>query len=116
MIRLRTPSVHYVLAALVGAAAGADRLPAQSPASAVRSEPARFTDPDRVAKLSSAFPEIDRAFRAFAAREHVPGAAWGIVIDGRLAHVGVTGYRDLASRRPEWARHKAGCSMLSCSS
>jgi len=26
------------------------------------------------------------------------------------------GNRDLAARRPEWARHKAGCSALSCSS
>lgn len=26
------------------------------------------------------------------------------------------GHDDLASRRPEWARHKAGCSALSCSS
>jgi uncharacterized protein YdiU (UPF0061 family) len=26
------------------------------------------------------------------------------------------GNNDLATRRPEWARHKAGCSALSCSS
>jgi uncharacterized protein YdiU (UPF0061 family) len=26
------------------------------------------------------------------------------------------GNDDLAARRPEWARHKAGCSALSCSS
>jgi uncharacterized protein YdiU (UPF0061 family) len=26
------------------------------------------------------------------------------------------GCDDLATRRPEWARHKAGCSALSCSS
>ena len=26
------------------------------------------------------------------------------------------GQEDLAARRPEWARHKAGCSALSCSS
>jgi len=26
------------------------------------------------------------------------------------------GHQELAVRRPEWARHKAGCSALSCSS
>ena len=25
-------------------------------------------------------------------------------------------HEELAGRRPEWARHKAGCSALSCSS
>ena len=60
----------------------------------------RFSDPDRRTKLASSFPEIDRLFQAFAARTHVPGAAWGIVIDGELAHSGATGYRDVASKAP----------------
>ena len=39
-------------------------------------------------------------FREYAEREHIPGAVWGIIVDGRLAHVGVTGYRDVASKSP----------------
>ena len=62
--------------------------------------PAVFTDPERRAKLSSAFPEIDRQVAAFMERTHVPGAAWGIVIDGELAHLGVAGYRDLPTKAP----------------
>ena len=62
--------------------------------------PAAFPDPARVAKLSSAFADVDRAFKAYAEREHIPGAVWGIIVDGRLAHVGVTGYRDLAAKSP----------------
>ena len=30
----------------------------------------------------------------------MPGAAWGIIIDGELAHTGVTGYRDVPSKAP----------------
>jgi CubicO group peptidase (beta-lactamase class C family) len=60
----------------------------------------QFADPDRVTKLSSAFGDIDQVFREYAEREHIPGAVWGIVIDGRLAHVGVTGYRDVAAKSP----------------
>lgn len=60
----------------------------------------RFADADRAAKLATAFPEVDRLFREYAAGAHVPGAAWGIVIDGRLAHTGVTGYRDVATKSP----------------
>jgi len=60
----------------------------------------RFVDPDRRAKLATAFPEIDRLFRDYAAEAHVPGAAWGIIVDGQLAHSGVTGYRDISSKSP----------------
>src|SRR6185503_5374440 len=65
-----------------------------------KSPPPRFTDPERRAKLAAAFPEIDRLFQDYAAAAHVPGAAWGIVIDGELAHTGVTGYRDVPSKAP----------------
>ncbi len=55
---------------------------------------------NRVDRLMSAMPGIDRMIREFTTREHIPGAAWGVIIDGRLAHIGVTGYRDLAGRSP----------------
>src|SRR5688572_4337365 len=59
-----------------------------------------FADQSRASTLRAAFPAIDQTMRDFVAREHVPGAAWGIIIDGKLAHVGVTGFRDLASKSP----------------
>jgi CubicO group peptidase (beta-lactamase class C family) len=59
-----------------------------------------FADGARRARLKAAFPEIDRLFQEFTTARHVPGAAWGIVIDGQLAHAGVTGYRDLPSKAP----------------
>jgi CubicO group peptidase (beta-lactamase class C family) len=62
--------------------------------------PPRFTDPARVAKLESAMPEIDRLFRAFAAEQKIPGLTWGVVIDGRLAHVASAGVRDRTSKDP----------------
>ena len=62
--------------------------------------PARFADADRRAKLERAFPDIDRLFEKYAAEAHVPGAAWGIIVAGQLAHTGVTGYRDVPSKSP----------------
>jgi CubicO group peptidase (beta-lactamase class C family) len=51
-------------------------------------------------QLASAFSDIDRVFERFAAREHVPGAAWGIVIDGQLVHSGTVGLREVATKSP----------------
>src|SRR5256885_3253301 len=44
------------------------------------------------------FADVDRLFQDFASANHVPGAAWGIVIDGKLVHPGATGYRDLETK------------------
>src|SRR2546427_10668084 len=60
--------------------------------------PPRFTDPDRVKKLESAMLEIDRIFSAYATEKGIPGMVWGVVIDGRLAHVNAYGVRDRMSQ------------------
>ena len=62
--------------------------------------PPRFADPARVARLESAMPEIDRIFRAYAADRKIPGMVWGVVIDGRVAHLGSIGVRDRGSKDP----------------
>src|SRR5206468_13081737 len=60
----------------------------------------RFTDPDRMTKLQSAMPEVDRLFRAYATSRKIPGMIWGVVIDSELAHLGSFGVRDRASQAP----------------
>lgn len=52
------------------------------------------------ARLSTAFGEVDRLLTDFATRTHVPGAAWGIVVNGELAHTGATGSRNLTTKAP----------------
>jgi D-alanyl-D-alanine-carboxypeptidase/D-alanyl-D-alanine-endopeptidase len=48
--------------------------------------------------LSAAFPEIDRIVTEFIRRENIPGAAWGVVRDGTLVHVGTIGVRELETK------------------
>ena len=65
-----------------------------------KAPPPAFADSDRRAKLASAYPEIDRLFKDYIAGAHVPGAAWGIIVDGELAHTGVAGFREVPSKAP----------------
>ena len=60
----------------------------------------QFTDPDRRAKLATAFADIDRIFAEFAKTAHVPGAAWGIVVDGELVYSGAAGVREVGTKAP----------------
>ena len=73
---------------------------AQTDRPSFKADPPRFSDPNRRAKLSAAFADIDRVFQDFVATSHVPGAAWGIIVDGELAHTGSTGYSDVTSKVP----------------
>ena len=52
------------------------------------------------AKIAAAFPEVDRLFREWAEKQPVPGAAWGVVVDGGLVHAGAFGVRDVATQAP----------------
>jgi CubicO group peptidase (beta-lactamase class C family) len=87
--------IAVLLVALSSVARGSD---AAAPSWVAPS--ADFADPQRRAKLQRVFPDIDRLVIDFLQREHVPGAAWGVVIDGELAHVGVYGSRDVQTATP----------------
>ncbi|MBP1635261.1 MAG: pbpE 4 [Acidobacteria bacterium] len=92
-------AVPVVVAALAAAAA-AQAPPTSSAGDAARYSPPRFTDPGRREKLARAFEEIDRLVAGDMARQHVPGAAWGVVVDGELAHVGAAGTRVAGTEAP----------------
>ena len=62
--------------------------------------PAQLPDPKRQVTLAASYPAVDAIFAKYAAVEHVPGMVWGIVVDGRLVHLGTFGVQDLASNTP----------------
>ncbi len=72
---------------------------AQNALSSAASPPA-FTDPQRDAKLRATIPTIDSLIKSFAAQRNVPGYGYGIIIDGKLAHIAVGGLRNVATNSP----------------
>ncbi|MGZ9274464.1 MAG: serine hydrolase, partial [Nitrospira sp.] len=51
-------------------------------------------------RAAEAFAEIDRTFDEHRLDAHLPGLVYGVVIDGRLAHVKGLGVQDLETNRP----------------
>ena len=78
------PPVSLTCAAFALIAAGA---------SARADQPVAATD-------AAAFAAIDRAFDEYRLDAHVPGFVYGVVMDGRLAHLKALGVQDLESGRP----------------
>ncbi len=62
--------------------------------------PARFTEPDRVARLKAALPAIEQLFARAHEQLGVPGSAWGVVIDGELVLAKAYGLRDAQTKDP----------------
>jgi CubicO group peptidase (beta-lactamase class C family) len=68
---------------------------AQKPAGNIVYAQPVFTDPNRLQKIMDAMPVIDQLYKDYAAKNHFPGFAWGIVVDGKLVHTGYLGYDDV---------------------
>lgn len=62
--------------------------------------PSRFSDPDRLSRLRTVLPEVDSLFSAFQMANHVPGIAYGVLIDGQLVHTATAGLRDIENNAP----------------
>ena len=45
---------------------------------------AEFADPDRAEKVAATESAVDQIFRVYAERQHLPGFAYGVVVDGNL--------------------------------
>lgn len=89
----------FLIAWGIIAAAHGQSLPASAPQQKTYQPPV-FTDPDRLKKIEALFPAVETIYREYAVKNHFPGLAFGIVVDGRLVYSGGTGYTDVAKQLP----------------
>lgn len=61
---------------------------------------AAFTDPQRLAKIAAAYPELEKLFADEHDKAKLEGLVVGLVVDGQLAWSKGWGYRDVAARAP----------------
>ena len=59
-----------------------------------------FIDSNRVQKVESAFPIVEKLFKEYAEKNNFPGLAFSIVMDGRLLFSGGFGYTDISNKTP----------------
>jgi CubicO group peptidase (beta-lactamase class C family) len=55
------------------------------------------TDPDRLAKIRSTMQAVEKLYADYAEKNHFPGLAFGLVVDGELLYSGALGMTDLKS-------------------
>jgi CubicO group peptidase (beta-lactamase class C family) len=62
--------------------------------------PGDFNDPSRMQRISAVYPLIEKMYREHAQKNHFPGYAFGIVVDGELVYKGAGGYANLEEKIP----------------
>ncbi len=59
-----------------------------------------FQDDSRNERIAKAFPIIDQLYKEYALKNHFPGYAYGIIVDGQLVYKGNGGYANLEEKIP----------------
>ena len=58
------------------------------------------TTSKRSADIEATFPVIDKIFKEYAEKNHFPGFAFGLVVDGKLIHTSNVGYTEIDKKIP----------------
>ena len=58
-------------------------------------QPPNFTDNNRAEKLAKYYPLVEKIYSEYATKNHFPGYAFGIVLDGKLVYSGAGGFTDM---------------------
>jgi CubicO group peptidase (beta-lactamase class C family) len=66
--------------------------------------PAAFNDASRLERIKNAMPVIEKLYMDFAKANHVPGYAFGVVVDGQLTFKGAGGYANVEEKIPASTR------------
>src|SRR5688572_17951970 len=61
-------------------------------------EPPAFNEADRLNKIASAFPLIEKLYKVYAEKNNLPGLAFGVVVDGKLVFSGSKGFTNISNK------------------
>ncbi len=61
-------------------------------------QPPAFKDDGRLQRLEPLFPLVTKMYREYAEKNHFPGYAFGIMLDGKLVYSGSGGYSDVDAK------------------
>jgi CubicO group peptidase (beta-lactamase class C family) len=59
-----------------------------------------FVDKNRLLKIKKLLPNIEKTYKDYAEKNHFPGYAFGIMVDGKLIHSGSAGFINLKEKIP----------------